>query len=117
MVLGGMDNQNIASSLSLSLSTVKVHIHNILRKTGCRDRQELRQDYWDKRVNHFESFWDGSVLTHPHPRRSYSDGSVLTQDRAIWLAALHLLYEARRPHSNMAASKQPRPNMTHSEYT
>ena len=46
MVLGGMDNQNIASSLSLSLSTVKVHIHNILRKTGCRDRQELRQDYW-----------------------------------------------------------------------
>ena len=46
MVLGGMDNQNIASALSLSLSTVKVHIHNILRKTGCRDRQELRQDYW-----------------------------------------------------------------------
>ena len=46
MVLGGMDNQNIASALSLSLNTVKVHIHNILRKTGCRDRQELRQGYW-----------------------------------------------------------------------
>ena len=33
-------------ALSLSLNTVKVHIHNILRKTGCRDRQELRQGYW-----------------------------------------------------------------------
>ena len=32
LVLQGNDNQNIASSLQLSPSTVKVHVHNILQK-------------------------------------------------------------------------------------
>ena len=44
--LMGKDNQNIASSMSLSPSTVKVHVHNILQKTGHANRQELVQDFW-----------------------------------------------------------------------
>ena len=42
-VLQGKDNQNIASSLQLALSTVKAHVHNILKKTDTTTRQELTQ--------------------------------------------------------------------------
>lgn len=45
-ILRDMDNQNIASSMQLSPSTVKVHVHNILQKTGRANRQELIQDFW-----------------------------------------------------------------------
>ena len=46
LILLGKDNQNIASEMSLALSTVKVHVHNILKKTGDASRQELIQDFW-----------------------------------------------------------------------
>ncbi len=46
LVLMGKDNQNIASSMQLALSTVKVHVHNILQKTGQPNRQALTQDFW-----------------------------------------------------------------------
>ncbi|MCI9261684.1 helix-turn-helix transcriptional regulator [uncultured Adlercreutzia sp.] len=45
-ILRDLDNQNIASSMSLAPSTVKVHVHNILQKTGHANRQELIQDFW-----------------------------------------------------------------------
>lgn len=45
-VLLGKDNQNIASTMQLALSTVKVHVHNILQKTGQPDRQALSRDFW-----------------------------------------------------------------------
>ena len=45
-VLMGYDNQNIASSMHLALSTVKVHVHNILQKTNQPNRQALAQDFW-----------------------------------------------------------------------
>lgn len=45
-VLLGNDNQNIASSMHLALSTVKVHVHNILQKTEQPDRQALTRDFW-----------------------------------------------------------------------
>ena len=45
-VLLWKDNQNIASSMHLALSTVKVHVHNILQKTGQSDRQALSRDFW-----------------------------------------------------------------------
>ena len=45
-VLLGNDNQNIASSMHLALSTVEVHVHNILQKTGQANRQALVQDFW-----------------------------------------------------------------------
>lgn len=46
LVLQGKDNQNIASTLMLSPSTAKVHVHNILKKTQKKNRQELIQDFW-----------------------------------------------------------------------
>ena len=46
LILIGKDNQNIASSMQLALSTVKVHVHNILQKTGRTNRQDLVQDFW-----------------------------------------------------------------------
>lgn len=45
-ILRDRDNQNIASAMSLAPSTVKVHVHNILQKTGHANRQELIQDFW-----------------------------------------------------------------------
>ncbi len=48
LVLAGMDNQNIASNMSLAPGTVKVHVHNILRKTGQKDRQELKRHFRQK---------------------------------------------------------------------
>ena len=45
-ILRDQDNQNIASAMSLAPSTVKVHVHNILQKTGHANRQELIQDFW-----------------------------------------------------------------------
>ncbi len=44
-VLCGKDNQHIATDMNLALSTVKVHVHNILRKTGQTNRQELMRDF------------------------------------------------------------------------
>lgn len=44
-VLLGKDNQNIASDMNLALSTVKVHVHNILHKTGQGNRQDLMRDF------------------------------------------------------------------------
>ena len=46
LILLGKDNQNIAFEMSLALSTVKVHVHNILKKTGDASRQELIQGFW-----------------------------------------------------------------------
>lgn len=46
-MLLGKDNQNIAAELSLAPGTVKVHVHNILKKSQKTNRQELIQDYWD----------------------------------------------------------------------
>ncbi|NCA32769.1 LuxR C-terminal-related transcriptional regulator, partial [Adlercreutzia muris] len=46
-VNGGLTaGQNIASSLQLALSTVKAHVHNILKKTDTTTRQELTQLFW-----------------------------------------------------------------------
>lgn len=45
-VLAGKDNQNIASSMQLALSTVKVYVHKILQKTGQANRQDLIRDFW-----------------------------------------------------------------------
>ena len=47
LILLGKDNQNIASGLHLASSTVKVHIHNILKKTAMANRQELIRHFWE----------------------------------------------------------------------
>jgi DNA-binding CsgD family transcriptional regulator len=46
LILAGKDNQNIASTLTLALGTVKAHVHNILKKTGQANREDLKRDFW-----------------------------------------------------------------------
>ncbi len=46
LLLQGFDNQHIASDLNLALSTVKVHVHNILKKTHLSNRQDVIHDFW-----------------------------------------------------------------------
>ena len=46
LILLGNDNQNIASTMQISLSTAKVHVHNILKKTAQPNRQDLIRDFW-----------------------------------------------------------------------
>lgn len=46
LILRGKDNQNIASTLSIALSTAKVYVHRILQKTEQPTRQALVQDFW-----------------------------------------------------------------------
>lgn len=47
LVLLGNDNQNIATSMHLAPSTVKVHMHHILQKADRANRKELIQDFWE----------------------------------------------------------------------
>ncbi|MGN0076971.1 MAG: LuxR C-terminal-related transcriptional regulator [Parafannyhessea sp.] len=42
----GKDNQNIASEMGIAASTVKVHVHNVLKKCGQPNRQELTKAFW-----------------------------------------------------------------------
>lgn len=46
LIVMGKDNQNIASELTLAPSTVKVHVHNILKKTAQANRGDLIRDFW-----------------------------------------------------------------------
>lgn len=46
LLLEGKDNQNIASALTLSVGTVKAHVHNIYRKAEVSSRQQLLQSFW-----------------------------------------------------------------------
>lgn len=46
MVIQGMDNRSIAQALYLSEGTIKTHVHNIMRKTDTRSRDELKKDFW-----------------------------------------------------------------------
>ena len=46
LLLQGNDNREIAKTLVLEVSTVKVHVHNILKKTHSEDRQALIRNYW-----------------------------------------------------------------------
>ncbi len=45
LILQEKNNQEIAEILSISESTVKFHIHNLLQKTGCRNRVVLLNTY------------------------------------------------------------------------
>ena len=41
LLLAGMNNQQIARQLYISVGTVKAHTHNIFAKTGFGDRAQL----------------------------------------------------------------------------
>lgn len=40
-LVSGASNRTIAGRMNLSVDTVKYHLKNLLRKTGCRTRTEL----------------------------------------------------------------------------
>ncbi|MBQ9031447.1 MAG: helix-turn-helix transcriptional regulator [Parasporobacterium sp.] len=44
-ILSGKTNAEIAGTLFVSESTIKFHVHNLLKKTGCRNRSELISKY------------------------------------------------------------------------
>lgn len=46
LVLAGKDNRSIATELILSEGTIKTHVHNIMRKTETKNREELRRSFW-----------------------------------------------------------------------
>ena len=46
MVIEGKDNRTIAGELVLSEGTIKTHVHNIMRKTETRSRDELKKVFW-----------------------------------------------------------------------
>lgn len=45
-IVQGNTNQQIASALFVEVTTVKVHVHNILKKTGRASRNEIISDFW-----------------------------------------------------------------------
>ena len=55
LILQEQSNIDIADTLSVSESTVKFHVHNILQKTGCRNRVALIDLYSDSRNNYYLS--------------------------------------------------------------
>lgn len=48
LIVLGKDNQNIASIMGVAPSTVKVHVHNVLKKCGQPNRVELTKAFWAK---------------------------------------------------------------------
>lgn len=46
LVLENKSNTEMADELFLSVGTVKTHVHNIVKKTGAQDRDDLRRDFW-----------------------------------------------------------------------
>ena len=47
-VVAGDTNRSIAKKLILSEGTIKTHVHNIMKKTGCSTRKELKMHFWSK---------------------------------------------------------------------
>ena len=41
LILYGLSNSEISSNLHISENTVKFHVRNILKKTGCANRKEI----------------------------------------------------------------------------
>ncbi|WP_124053923.1 helix-turn-helix transcriptional regulator [Arcanobacterium ihumii] len=46
LLIQGEGNQHIANSLFINQTTVKVHVHNILKKTGLQNRNEVISNFW-----------------------------------------------------------------------
>lgn len=46
LVIAGNTNRQIADELFLSEGTIKTHVHNIMQKTNCKSRKELKMHFW-----------------------------------------------------------------------
>ena len=53
----GQTNRQIAEAMFIELTTVKVHVHNILKKTGKTSRNEVISDFWHSMQPDI-SWWD-----------------------------------------------------------
>lgn len=49
LIARGLQNKNVASSLSLSHNTVKIHVHNIIRKLHVHNRTEAASLFLDRK--------------------------------------------------------------------
>lgn len=47
LILEGHSNSEISALIFVSENTVKFHVRNILKKTGCQNRQELSKNYYN----------------------------------------------------------------------
>jgi DNA-binding NarL/FixJ family response regulator len=52
LVARGLQNKLIAAELHLSVHTVKVHLHNLIRKLGVRNRTELAAAFYRRRASY-----------------------------------------------------------------
>jgi DNA-binding NarL/FixJ family response regulator len=52
MVMEGKANKEISSELGISVPTVKFHVSNLLRKSGCTDRMELVSRQYSRMEKH-----------------------------------------------------------------
>ncbi len=59
----GTSNKAIASDLNMSESTVKIHIHNIMRKLEARNRTEVAL-----RIAQSENAWGARTMSRPDSR-------------------------------------------------
>jgi len=62
MLIDSRTNGEIAEALFITESTVKYHVHNILQKTGCRNRSELQKKFTASLFPHLA---DGPALRTP----------------------------------------------------
>ena len=62
-VARGTSNKAIASDLNMSESTVKIHIHNIMRKLEARNRTEVAL-----RIAQSENAWGARTMSRPDSR-------------------------------------------------
>lgn len=46
LVVEGKSNREIASELILAEGTIKTHLHNIMKKCGQPNREDLKKDFW-----------------------------------------------------------------------
>ena len=46
LVIMKKTNQEIADELVLAVGTIKSHVHNLVKKTGTKNREDLIVDFW-----------------------------------------------------------------------
>ncbi|WP_265516078.1 helix-turn-helix transcriptional regulator [Nitratireductor luteus] len=75
MVARGYQNKIIAADLNLSEHTVKIHLHNIIRKLGVHNRTEAAAMYFDytSRRENVDDGDNGSGQDAPVPRNNADD--------------------------------------------
>ena len=72
LMLDGQTNQQIASKLVVSENTVKFHVRNVLKKTGCKNRAELRTAW----AAHLSQNGVGNTAGQGHIARNHTTNTL-----------------------------------------